>query len=346
MANAATPTRAERAGPRTTSRPPGPEAITTEGLVRTFGTKDAVDHLDLHIHQGEVYGFLGPNGAGKSTTVRMLCTLLAPTAGRAIVAGHDVVAHPEQVRLRIGVALQDVALDPKQTGVELLRLQGRLYGLPRAGVARRVEELARLVDLGDALTEPIGTYSGGMKRRLDLAAALVHEPEVLFLDEPTTGLDPVSRARVWEEVRRLNRELGMTIFLTTQYLEEADELADRVGIISAGRLAAEGTPAELKRSIGTDVIEAHVDGDAAAATTVLERVPGVQAVEVRGEVVVVTATDGAATIGPVAVALHAGAVGLRDLTLRTTTLDDVFLEVTGTAFRRDDADEPQPEEQR
>ena len=170
----------------------------------------------------------------------MLCTLLGPTAGRAVVAGHDIVDRPDQVRLRIGVALQDVALDPKQTGEELLRLQGRLYGLRSNEIDQRLRELAVLVDIGDALDRMIGTYSGGMRRRLDLAAALVHNPEVLFLDEPTTGLDPVSRTRVWEEIGRLNRDLGMTIFLTTQYLEEADVLADRVGIIDAGRLVAEG----------------------------------------------------------------------------------------------------------
>ena len=168
------------------------------------------------------------------------------------------------MRLRIGVALQEAALDPKQTGEELLRLQGRLYGLSRREIEQRLAELTELVDIGDAVRRPIGTYSGGMRRRLDLAAALVHNPDVLFLDEPTTGLDPVSRARVWEEVRRLNHELGMTIFLTTQYLEEADALADRVGILNAGRLVAEGTPTDLKRSIGDDVIVVRVDGPAAA----------------------------------------------------------------------------------
>ena len=190
----------------------------------------------------------------------VLCTLLAPTGGQATVAGHDVATEPEQVRLRIGVALQEAALDGKQTGHELLMLQGRLYGLSRRQVVRRVDELADLVDIGDA-GQLIGTYSGGMKRRLDVAAALVHNPDVLFLDEPTTGLDPISRARVWDEVRRLNRELGMTIFLTTQYLEEADELADRVGILNDGHLVAEGTPDELKRTIGTDLITARVTGD-------------------------------------------------------------------------------------
>jgi ABC-2 type transport system ATP-binding protein len=224
---------------------PHASAIVAEKLVRRFGEETAVDGLDLEIERGEIYGFLGPNGAGKSTTVRMLCTLLAPTGGRAAVAGFDVGTQPEKVRLHIGVALQDVALDPKQTGIELLRLQGRLYGLTRAEIDDRLVELGRLIDIGDALARPISTFSGGMKRRLDLAAALVHNPEVLFLDEPTTGLDPVSRARMWEEVRRLNEELEMTIFLTTQYLEEADELADRLGIINGGKLVAEGSPDEL-----------------------------------------------------------------------------------------------------
>ena len=179
-------------------------AIRADGLERRFGEVEAVTGVDLDIPNGEIYGFLGPNGAGKSTTVRVLCTLLAPSGGRAAVAGHDVAAAPGEVRLRIGVALQDAALDPKQTGIELLTLQGRLYGLRGADLRQRVEDLLTLVDIGDAIAKPIGAYSGGMRRRLDLAAALVHNPEVLFLDEPTTGLDPVSRARVWEEVRRLN----------------------------------------------------------------------------------------------------------------------------------------------
>src|SRR6476646_4962933 len=190
-------------------------AIRTEALVRQFNDSSAVDEVTLEIGRGEIYGFLGPNGAGKTTTVRMLCTLLSPTSGTATVAGYDVASQPGDVRLRIGVALQDAALDPKQTGRELLRLQGLLYGLPKRAMAKRVQELGELIDLSDALDRPIGTYSGGMRRRLDLVAALVHNPEVLFLDEPTTGLDPASRASVWQEVQRLNDELGMTIFLTT-----------------------------------------------------------------------------------------------------------------------------------
>ena len=308
-------------------------AITTEGLVRDFGGNTDVDGLDLDILQGEIYGFLGPNGAGKTTTVRVLCTLLAPSAGRAVVAGHDVARDPGAVRLRIGVALQDVALDPKQTGEELLRLQGRLYGLTRAEIDARLVELTELVDIGEAMHKPIGTYSGGMRRRLDLAASLVHNPEVLFLDEPTTGLDPASRAKVWEEVHRLNDELGITVFLTTQYLEEADELADRVGILNEGKLVAEGTPTDLKREVGNDVIIARIDGDAAAAVAAVESVGGVEDADARGSVLTVATSDGAAMIGPVAVALNQSGVTVRDLTLRTPTLDDVFLELTGSHIR-------------
>jgi ABC-2 type transport system ATP-binding protein len=315
------------------------DAIRAERLVRTFDGLTAVDEVDLAIRRGEIYGFLGPNGAGKSTTVRMLCTLLTPTAGKAVVAGYDVATQPEQVRLRIGVALQEAALDPKQTGMQLLRLQGRLYGLTRADIDMRLAELGRLIDIGDALDRPIKTYSGGMKRRLDLAAALVHNPEVLFLDEPTTGLDPVSRVRMWDEVRRLNRELDMTIFLTTQYLEEADELADRVGIINSGRLVAEGTPDELKHSVGDDVIIARVDGNAQASSLAVEPLPGVQSVAARDGELIITATDGAATIGAVAVALSSVAP-VRHLTLRTPTLDDVFLKVTGNHIQPDDPADP------
>jgi ABC-2 type transport system ATP-binding protein len=307
-------------------------AITATKLVRAFGNNTAVGGVDLEVQAGEIYGFLGPNGAGKSTTVRMLCTLLRPTSGAATVAGFDVIHDPGKVRLRIGVALQEAALDPKQNGEEILRLQGRLFGLSRTEIDARLEALRALVDIGDALRQPVSTYSGGMKRRLDLAAALVHNPEVLFLDEPTTGLDPVSRARVWEEVRTLNRELGMTIFLTTQYLEEADSLADRVGIIDQGRIVAEGAPDELKRSIGADVIIAEVRTDAEVdrASRVLAELSGVDQVDRRGTEILVRTTDGPGVLSPVAVALDGAGVGVRNLALRTPTLDDVFLELTGT----------------
>jgi ABC-2 type transport system ATP-binding protein len=311
-------------------------ALRADGLQRRFNGTTAVEGLDLEIAPGEIYGFLGPNGAGKSTTVRMLCTLLAPSGGSASVAGYDVATEAGSVRLRIGAALQEVALDPKQTGAELLRLQGLLYGLPKRGLDRRVEQLGELIDLGDALGRRIATYSGGMRRRLDLAAALVHNPEILFLDEPTTGLDPVSRVRVWAEVRRLNEDLGMTIFLTTQYLEEADELAHRVGIIDHGRMVAEGTPTDLKRSVGADLIIARVDGVAADVAASLDRVPEVRGVEAHGNELVIATEDGSAAISPVAVALASCEVKVRDLTLRTPTLDDVFLDLTGTRIEPDD----------
>ncbi|HEY2301469.1 MAG TPA: ATP-binding cassette domain-containing protein [Acidimicrobiales bacterium] len=317
-------------------------AIRTEDLVRQFKDFTAVDHVDLEINRGEIYGFLGPNGAGKSTTVRVLCTLIAPTSGTATVAGYDVGSHPGAVRLHIGAALQEAALDPKQTGRELLRLQGLLYGLPKRAMTKRVDELGELIDLTDALDRPIGTYSGGMKRRLDLVAALVHNPEILFLDEPTTGLDPVSRVSVWDEVRRLNDQLGMTIFLTTQYLEEADELCGRVGIINRGRIVAEGSPEDLKRSVGADVIIARVEGDVASVRPVIEALDGVQSVEVHGNELVIAAENGSATISPVAVALNGCAVKVRDLTLRTPTLDDVFLDLTGSHIEHDDSKGDQP----
>ena len=310
-------------------------AVQARGIGRNFGNVKAVDAIDLSISKGEIYGFLGPNGAGKTTLVRMLITLLLPTTGSATVAGRDVVGEANDVRLRIGAALQDAALDLKQTGRELLRLQGRLYGLNRRELDTRLDELAGLVDIGDALDRFIGTYSGGMKRRLDLAASLIHNPEVLFLDEPTTGLDPISRARVWEEVQRINKELSVTIFLTTQYLEEADALADRVGIISQGRLMAEGTPAELKRSLGNDVIIVQVDGHTDEAKAAVEDLEGVVDVDASGGEVIIQVINGAAHISDVALALNERHVDVRELTLRTPTLDDVFLSVAGARMEQD-----------
>ena len=304
-------------------------AVFTEALARRFGDNLAVAGVDLDVADGEIYGFLGPNGAGKSTVVRMLCTLLLPSAGRALVAGADVADEPDEVRLRIGAALQATALDDRQTGVEILDLQARLYGLSAAEARQRVAEVRRLVDIGEALERRVGTYSGGMKRRLDLAAALIHNPQILFLDEPTTGLDPVSRAAVWDEVSRLRADLGMTIFLTTQYLEEADALADRVGIIDRGKLVAEGTPEELKRSIASDVIVVELDSDVAPAISALAAVRGIDEIEPHGREVTICTTDGAALLSPVAVALNDAGAKVKNLSLRVPTLDDVFLHLTG-----------------
>jgi ABC-2 type transport system ATP-binding protein len=311
-------------------------AIRTEGLVRSFGETTAVDGVNIAVPSGEIYGFLGPNGAGKSTLMRMLVTLLLPTAGIAEVAGFNVVTDPDTVRLHIGVALQDASLDSKQTGLEILKLQARLYGLNKNETESRLKVLSGLIDLGEALDRRVGTYSGGMKRRLDLAAALVHNPDVLFLDEPTTGLDPVSRAVVWGEVRRLNEELGMTIFLTTQYLEEADELAHRVGIIDAGKIVAEGTPEELKRGVGNDVIVAEVDpAQGELAVTSLSSIGAVDSVEAHAGEITVRTENGSALLSPVAVALAEVGVSVKSLTLRTPTLDDVFLQMTGSHIESD-----------
>ena len=317
-------------------------AVEMQGITRRFGEVLAVDKIDLAIPRGEIYGFLGPNGAGKTTVVRMLITLLMPTDGRATVAGFDLVSQPNDIRLRIGAALQDAALDPKQTGRELLRLQGRLYGISRKDVDTRLEELSNLVDIGDAIDRFIGTYSGGMKRRLDLAAALIHNPEVLFLDEPTTGLDPISRNRVWDEVNRINRELGVTIFLTTQYLEEADALAHRVGIINRGKLVVEGTPTALKRSMGSDIIIAKVGGQGELARQALAGLHSVSDTEVTGNEVVIQVANGAASISDVALALARQEVKVDEIILRTPTLDDVFLRFTGA--RMEEEAEPEKEQ--
>jgi ABC-2 type transport system ATP-binding protein len=230
----------------------GEPAVTAAGLIKTYesrsGTVEAVRGVDLEVQRGEVFGFLGPNGAGKSTTVRMLTTLLTVTGGTAHVAGVDVVADPDGARRKIGVALQEAGLDPRQTGRELLVLQGRLFGMSATEAGDRAQALLDLVELEEAADRLIKSYSGGMKRRLDLASALVQEPEVLFLDEPTTGLDPASRLTVWEEVRRVNGR-GTTVFLTTQYLEEADQLCDRIAIIDGGLIIQEGTPSALKADL-------------------------------------------------------------------------------------------------
>ena len=302
--------------------------IETNGLARRFEDVEAVRGVDLEIAEGEIYGFLGPNGAGKSTVVKMLTTLLTPTGGSARVLGMDLIEQADQIRLRIGAALQDASLDEKQSGREILRLQGQLYGLSRTDTDNRIDELSTLIDF-DAIDRWVGTYSGGMRRRLDLAASLMHNPDLLFLDEPTTGLDPTSRVRVWEEVRALNDQLGTTIFLTTQYLEEADELSDRVGIINHGLIVGEGTPTDLKRTVGTDVIQVRISSDRDVAIEALSGLDEVTKIDPGPKALLVSVTHGAASVSPVAVALDAAGATVEELTLRTPTLDDVFLELTG-----------------
>jgi ABC-2 type transport system ATP-binding protein len=304
-------------------------AIEARNLVRSFGDNHAVDGVNLTVSRGEIYGFLGPNGAGKSTTVRVLCTLLSPSNGSASVAGYDVVKDAAKVRVRIGVALQEAALDDKQSGREILELQARLFGLSAIDRIERVERSIELADLGDAIDEWVETYSGGMKRRLDLAASLIHDPEILFLDEPTTGLDPVSRVRVWDEVRRLNQKFGVTVFLTTQYLEEADALADRVGIIDQGRIVQEGTPSDLKRSVGTDVIVVNLTDNLEQAVAAAEALPAVEEVTIGPQGLTISTADGAGLVAEVAVAFSRQGISPQSLTVRTPSLDDVFLRATG-----------------
>jgi ABC-2 type transport system ATP-binding protein len=315
-------------------------SIVVEGLVREFkkGPR-AVDGIDLRVDPGEIYGFLGPNGAGKSTTVLMLTTLLPPTAGTATVAGFDVVREGPKVRSTIGAALQEAALDSLLTARDHLRLQTMLQGLPKSERKSRVEELLVRVGLTEAADRKVGGYSGGMKRRLDLALALVHRPRVLFLDEPTTGLDPQSRTALWEEVARLAREDGVTVFLTTQYLEEADVLADRVGIIDHGRIVAEGRPADLKAEIGRPSVHA---------------IPGREEDRVRIGALLAAFGEPLGEDGELAVRLRDG-VGLADVVrgidaeglelddvdLRAPSLDDVFLAKTGRTLEgAAEAEEP------
>ncbi len=304
------------------------EVIEANGLVRSFGDLVAVDGIDLSVSEGEVFGFLGPNGAGKSTAVRMLTTLLTPTDGQAFVGGHDVVKNASDVRKIIGVALQDAAIDPLMTGRELLKLQAVLHGIPRPSARKRGSELLERVGLAAAADRRVGTYSGGMRRRLDLALSLIHEPKVLFLDEPTTGLDPTSRAALWEEVRRLNSEFGTTVFLTTQYLEEADELAGRIAIIDYGKIVREGSPAELKDSIGAPTLRIDIDPENLDnAQSVLSGF-GIDRPARDGRVAI-GLDGGVAKVAEVVSALEEHGVEVLHLELDAPSLDDVFAEATG-----------------
>jgi len=311
-------------------------AIEAENLVREFkkGPR-AVDGIDLAVAPGEIYGFLGPNGAGKSTTVLMLTTLLPPTSGTARVGGFDVAKDGPEVRKVIGAALQEAALDPLLTGREHLRLQASLQALPRAERMPRADELLERVGLSDAADRKVRGYSGGMKRRLDLALALIHRPRILFLDEPTTGLDIQSRTALWEEVRRLATEDGVTVFLTTQYLEEADVLAGRVGIIDRGRIVAEGTPDELKAQIGRPTVEI-VPADPSErqrAAAILARF-GEPVDSVRG--VAVRLRSGQADLAGIVRAADGERLALESLQLHQPSLDDVFLAKTGRSLEGGD----------
>lgn len=309
--------------------------IVVENLEKKYpGDVVAVDNVSFKVNAGEVFGFLGPNGAGKSTVIKILTTLALPTAGRATVGGFDVVCESGKVRQFAGVALQDIGLDPIMKSLELLTLQGQLFGADRKQAKARAEELIELVKLTDAVDRRVGTYSGGMRRRLDLALALVHRPEILFLDEPTTGLDPSSRRDVWEEVRRLNRELGMTIFLTTQYLEEADELSEVIAIIDQGQIQTIGSPSRLKANLGSESINVAFDSREMAEKAKLELSSISDQIQIDRDVVRVYLNQAAQAIPNVVSRLQQVNLNPISLTLTQPTLDDVFLQVTGERFQR------------
>jgi ABC-2 type transport system ATP-binding protein len=315
-------------------------AIEGKGLRKVFPKGVvAVDGIDLEIREGEIFGFLGPNGAGKSTTIRMLTTLLRPTDGDARVAGLDVVQQATEVRRTIGVALQEAGLDALATGRELLVLQARLYGFGGQEPARRAQAMLDLVGLADAADRRVKTYSGGMKRRLDLASALIHGPKILFLDEPTSGLDPASRQAIWDEIRRLNREGGITVFLTTQYMEEADRLAGRLAIIDRGRIVADGTPAALKASIASDVVTIEVpDDQREAARSALEACEGVVEMQPDSSGLTLFVDDGTAVVARVIRHLDRASVRVGAVAVAHPSLDEVFLRATG--YRLEGAAEP------
>jgi ABC-2 type transport system ATP-binding protein len=304
--------------------------ILVENLIKTYpGKVDAIKGINFQVAAGKIFGFLGPNGAGKSTTIKILTTLALPTSGRAWVGGFDVVGQAPEVRRVAGVALQDIGIDPLMKSMELLVLQARLFGASKVDATMRAHELLELVNLSEAANRKVGTYSGGMRRRLDLAMALVHQPKILFLDEPTTGLDPASRRDVWREVRRLNREMGITIFLTTQYLEEADELADTVAIIVDGKIATEGSPAKLKSQIGQESINLVFETSEIAkkALTTLEKMGN--RTQLDRDTVRLYLSEAAGSIPSVVSILQSAGLSPVSLTLTQPTLDDVFLQVTG-----------------
>ncbi|WP_371628672.1 ATP-binding cassette domain-containing protein [Streptomyces sp. NBC_00341] len=310
-------------------------AVAARQLIKTYpGDVTALNGMDLTVPAGTVFGLLGPNGAGKSTTVKILTTLARPDSGHASVAGHDVLRHPDRVRRAIGVVAQKSGADPVATGRENLLLQGRLYGMRGAAVQRRADELLDRFGLADAASRQVKGYSGGMQRRLDVALGLVHRPEVLFLDEPTTGLDPEARTAMWEEISRLAGEEGLTIVLTTHYLEEADRLAERVAIVDRGRIVVEGTPDELKGELRGDAVhlELRAEADRDAVGAALAGLPGVYEALVEGRRVSVRAEDGAAAVPLLLGALERAGSAVASATVARPSLDDVYLRYAGRRF--------------
>jgi ABC-2 type transport system ATP-binding protein len=323
----------------TASGPSGP-MIETTGLSKTFKTRkstvEAVRGVDLSVGAGEIFGFLGPNGAGKTTTLRMLATLLFPSGGQATVAGIDLLKQPQEVRRRIGYVPQGGSTDPAETGRGELVIQGRLYGMDKASAVRRANEVLEVLDLASAADRPTATYSGGMRRRLDVGLGIVHRPAVLFLDEPTTGLDPQARARMWDEIRAL-REQGTTVFLTTHYLEEADALADRLAIIDHGLIVAKGTADELKRQVAGDVVTLGIDGDQDRALETIRGQSFVREASAEDGLIRLYVDQGDSAVPELIRALDSAGLRAQTLTLARPSLDDVFLRQTGRSLREEPA---------
>jgi ABC-2 type transport system ATP-binding protein len=314
------------------------DAIVVEDLRKRYKDVQALDGVSFSVRDGEVFGLLGPNGAGKSTTVRTLTTLTQPDSGRALVVGEDVVKHPGRVRRAIGYVAQDSGVDWEATGRENLLLQGRIHGMSGTQVKKRVDELLELVGLREAADRVARGYSGGMKRRLDIAIGLVHQPRVLFLDEPTTGLDPEARAAMWEEVERLAAAASLTILLTTHYLEEADRLAERVAIVSRGKVVVEGTPDELKSNLRGELVTvelADVDGRADNAVQLVRDLDGAEEVTLDGRLVRARVPNGASAIPSILGALDANGFPVASVTTQRPSLDDVYLHYTGRDFARE-----------
>jgi ABC-2 type transport system ATP-binding protein len=324
----------------TTASGPGGPMIETRGLSRTFksrkDTVEAVRGVDLKVGAGEIFGFLGPNGAGKTTTLRMLATLLVPSGGQATVAGVDLLKQPQEVRRRIGYVPQGGSTDPAETGRGELVIQGRLYGMDKTTAVRRANEVLEVLDLTVAADRPTATYSGGMRRRLDVGLGIVHRPAVLFLDEPTTGLDPQARARMWDEIRAL-REQGTTVFLTTHYLEEADALADRLAIIDHGLIVAEGTADELKRQVAGDVVTLGIDGDQDRVLETVRSQSFVREASAEDGLIRLYVDHGDSAVPELIRALDSAGLRAQTLTLARPSLDDVFLRQTGRSLREEPA---------
>jgi ABC-2 type transport system ATP-binding protein len=314
------------------------DAIVVEGLEKTYGKNiRALDGVSFRVREGEVFGLLGPNGAGKSTTVRVLATLTQPDAGRAEVAGHDVLRDPHAVRRSIGYVAQQSGVDLEATGRENLRLQGHVQGLRGRVLDERVDELLELLGLTDAADRVVNGYSGGMKRRLDIGLGLVHRPHVLFLDEPTTGLDPEARAAMWSELGRLAQGESLTVLLTTHYLEEADHLADRLAIVSRGRIVAEGTPEALKRDLRGDSVTAELsNGSAPEAAAVVRALDAVMDVSCEGTSLRARVENGGRAVPGIISALEGAGIQVESVTVARPSLDDVYLHYTGRDFRRED----------